>query len=415
MTLNKNMIQNIYLFQLKNVWLLSESSFPSFLETTAIEKQIDNQEFMESFILKFKKQIHHFPKFSFGKKRWKRKTLSMFNQVLNKETIIGIHHSIDSPTLALFQTELKDFLRQVRLFSDELDLSGIGQATRNYVVYMMFNELHQIKPFYNQAAFGYSMLYPFTDNYIDSKLYTAEEKHNYNNLIREKIMGNPISTESIHQLKTCDLLQMIEDKYPRNHDNTIFDLLLMMLDAQEESLLQQHHGPYLSLDRRLDISLYKGGISVLIDRYFVNCPLTKEDLNFYLGFGFFLQLADDLQDIKEDSTQGNQTIFTLDLNPSELEKIVNQMFHFVYNLMNAYETPKKEFQGFILQNCYQLIISSVLGSKEYFSSDYITSLEKHFPISFDYLEKLKSSMVVNKENKESLNYMSILDEMIKEM
>lgn len=74
----------------------------------------------------------------------------------------------------------------------------------------------------------------------------------------------------------------------------------MMLEAQEDSMRVQENRLIRNMDERLNISIYKGGISVLIDRFFVDKDMTKEDELFYFAFGFLLQLADDLQDISED-------------------------------------------------------------------------------------------------------------------
>jgi len=62
---------------------------------------------------------------------------------------------------------------------------------------------------------------------------------------------------------------MIESEYPRDSNSTIFMLLLMMVEAQEGSMRQQNRVFTLTHEEILDISLYKGGISVLIDRFFV--------------------------------------------------------------------------------------------------------------------------------------------------
>jgi hypothetical protein len=150
-----------------------------------------------------------------------------------------------------------------------------------------------------------------------------------------------------------------------------------MLEAQEDSIRQQNKGSILTEEERLDISLYKGGVSVLIDRYLVNKPLTDEEMNFYLGLGFFLQLADDLQDIKTDGEQNWQTLLTLDRNPLQKEKSINKLLHFIHNIMNSYQAENNRFKDFVLGNCYQLIYTSVIGSKEYFTEEYLNKIENN--------------------------------------
>jgi hypothetical protein len=320
---------------------------------------------------------------------------------------------MDRRMLGAFQDELKDFLRHVRAFAPELPIDGIGQAIRNYIVYMMFARIHQVKQDFSTACFGYSMLYPFTDNYIDSRNYSDKDKAEYNHIIRDKIIGREVQPRSPHQHKTCELLGMVESEYPRELDSTVFKLLLMMLEAQEESLRQQSPEDALTLSERLDISLYKGGISVLIDRFFVNKEITEADLTFYLSFGFFLQLADDLQDIKEDRENGHQTILTLDTTYAREERIVNKMLHFVQKITDSYPSDNDVFKNFVLSNCRQLINSSIIASREYFSKEYLETMEGFFPVSYQFLEKMNSNRIDNKDIKIQKRYMKILDEMIR--
>lgn len=413
-----------YFNKIKNEWLAASSFFPEFLPEVVKETKAENELYIQTVSDDFQKQLKSFPRIPIGRKKWKLKMINALNNVLYTEAMIGIHNSTDPQTIDAFQEELKEFLRHVRNFAPELSLGEIGQATRNYIVYVMFNEIHLIKPSFNIASFGYSMLYPFTDNYIDSDKYSAKEKIEYNQLIRDKIEGKDVHPKSLHQQKTCDLLQAIETEYPRTVDSTIFSLLLMMLEAQEDSLRQQSkmnrqdissvikENVLLSAQERLDISIHKGGISVLIDRFFVKKEITEEDYIFYLGMGFFLQLADDLQDIKEDSEQGNQTIFTVDLHCEQEEQIVNKMLHFIHKIMIDYQAENNIFKDFILTNCYQLIYLSIIGSKKFFTKEYLDKLEKHLPITYLFLENLKIDKIENKDMKIQNRYMKIMDEML---
>lgn len=411
MVLDKNRIKDNCLNEIKNKWLQMPDTFPLFLTEISKETKMQNEQYIQSVSERFKNQIKRFSHITLLRKKRKQKMLNILTDVLSTETIICVHNSMDQQTLDAFQEDLKNFLRHVRAFAPELSLEGIGQAIRNYIVYAMFNVIHQEQPCFSIACFGYSMLYPFTDNYIDSKQYSAKEKLAYNQIIRDKIEGNDVQPQSLYQKKTCELLQAIELEYPRDKNPTIYTLLLMILEAQEDSIKQQNKGFPLMTEEILNISLYKGGVSVLIDRYFVKKKITNEDLNFYLGFGFFLQLADDLQDIKEDSLQGNQTIFTLDLQCKREEKLVNKLLHFMQQIMNSYQAENDTFKDFILSNCYQLIYTSVIRSKEFFSQEYIDHLERYLPITYPFLENMKKNMLVTNDIKMQDHYLKILDEL----
>ena len=412
MVLQKTIIKDYCQNEIKNEWLVCKDSFPLFLIAISNETKTENEKNIQTISADLRQQVDNFSRFPIGRKRWKRKALNSFKKVLSTESILGTHRFLNQQTLDAFQEELMEFLRQARRFSPELSIDGIGQAIRNYIVYLMFNELNQVKYGFNTACFGYSMLYPFTDNFIDSNEYSHEEKKQYNQMIRDKIEGKVIHPASIHQKKTCDLLQAIESKYPRDNDSTVFNLLLMMLEAQEASLLQQNTISTLTSEERLDISLYKGGISVLIDRFFVEKEITEEDLLFYLEFGFFLQLADDLRDIDEDNKNGNQTIFTLDLQFEQQEKIVNKMLHFLQQIMDSYQAENSFFKSFVLANCYQLIYLSVAGSKCFFSKEYLDKLENYINVTYLFLENSGDILPKNNKKGKENNYMKLLDEMI---
>jgi len=405
-------VKENYLNIIKNQWLTTSNLFPEFLSEISNETKTQNEQYIQSISDNFQKQLKRFYHIPIGRKKWKQRTLDLIEDVLCKETIIGLHHSMDQQTIDAFQEELKEFFRHVRKFAPELTFDDVGQALRNYIVYAMFKVIHQKKSDFHLAGFGYSMLYPFTDNYIDSKTYSAKEKSEYNQIIRDKIEGKEVHPNSMHQRKTCELLQMIESEYPRDSDPTVFTLLLMMLEAQEDSIRQDNINLPLTAEERLDISLYKGGISVLIDRFFVNKEITEDDWIFYLGLGFFLQLADDLQDIKEDSIHGHQTIFTLDLHHKQEEEIINKMLHFVHQIMDSYHSENDVFKNFILSNCYQLIYSSLVGSKEFFSKEYQVKIEKYLPVTYSFLENYKKNMIVNKDRKVQDNYMKMLDDIV---
>ena len=416
-------IQN-YLNTMKSEWLAASNYFPDFLSEISKETKTRNEQYIQTISNDFQKQLKGFSRIPIGHKKRKQKMINLLTDVICNETIIGIHYCMDQKTLEAFQEELKEFLRHVRKFAPELSFDDVGQALRNYIVYVMFKEIKQIKSGFSMAGFGYSMLYPFTDNYIDSINYSDKEKTEYNKIIRDKIEGKEVHPKSMHQRKTCELLQAIESEYPRDNDSTVFTLLLMMLEAQENSIRQQYKMNWqanslvmkkdlpLTAGERLDISLYKGGISVLIDRFFVQKEITEDEWIFYLGLGFFLQLADDLQDIKNDSMQGNQTIFTVDLHHGQEKKIVNKMLHFVHHIMDAYQAENDIFKNFILSNCYQLIYSSAIGSKEFFSKDYLDELEKYLPVTYPFLENTKKNLIENKDTKIQDRYMKILDDII---
>lgn len=410
--LDKYTMRNKWLEDIKKEWLETKNSFPSFLKEVSLDEKLRNEQYIQEITENFQKQMASYPRVPFHRKKWIKNTVTIIDDVLHKETILGLQDAMPSREIDEFYMEIKDFLKRVRRFSPEMTFYDIGQAIRNYIVYAVFKKIHRMKSAYCEAAFGYSMLYPFTDNYIDSATLSEVQKQDYNKLIRHKLEGKPVHPKALHHRKTCDLLQAIEDSYSRAENSTIFSLLLMMLEAQEESLRQQKKGVGLSMDERLNISLYKGGVSVLIDRFLINKELSEADLKFYLGYGLFLQLADDLQDIGEDSRKSWQTLFTFDLSSAQEEKIVNQMLNFIQKLTKEYQAENETFKNFILSNCYLLILTSLAGSKEYFSQEYLDKMEAYLPITYSFYEHFQNNRIENKDLKIQKQHMKILDSLL---
>ena len=413
MQLDENMIREHCIPEIERLWLSAPDSFPAGLEEIPAAGKSANEKYIEDSMADFRRKMAGFPSGFRGRKAWKRDMLGMLSDALGKEDIFGVHTSMDTAAVGEIRDQVMEFLRRARKFSPELPVDGIGQAIRNYIVYVMFVRINGLERDFSTACFGYSMLYPFTDNFIDSPDCTDEDKFAYNLLIRDTIEGRRIRPRTQHQKKTCALLRMIESEYPRESGSEIFLLLRLMLDAQEESLRQQKRTPVLTPEERLRISVFKGGMSVLIDRFFINREITGEDLRFYMGFGFFLQLCDDLQDIAEDSRNGGQTLFTQETAAGAEEKIVNKLLHFLGSLSEGYRAEDDGIKAFFLSNCYRLVYSSLAGSRKFFSGEYVEKVERHYLLSFAFLDRMKENMAAPGGFGNPDQYLKMIDELVK--
>jgi len=414
MIFKKENINNICSNYLKPLWLQTSKDFPDKLsEIFAEDVKIKNEAFMqdtgdkmsEHFEKMNSKQMKLFP---FYRKKWGQRMEELMKEFFIEEPVLGIRSYLSLDTLTDVMVQLKKFLSLARKFDPDLTVADLGQAVRNYLVYTMFLEMLDKKQSCTSAIFGYSMLYPITDNFIDSKK-SIEEKREYNNLIQDKIKGMPTKELSIHDTQTCRLLSEIEATYPRDSYEDIYGGLLQMLEAQRESLIQQKDDKILSMEERLDISLYKGGVSVLIDRYMADEDVDEADMIFYLGFGFVLQLADDLQDITSDLTEHSQTLFTLEQEYDKTEMLVNQLINFTHQLFSNHKTEKEHFQRFMLRCSIYLILMSVQMSQEHFHKEYLQKLENYFPVHFEFLNHYIKNSALYPEGLKEEDFLRGLD------
>ncbi len=415
MVFDKEVVLDKISARIKREWKNAETSMPHFLSVYENSEKTESENRIQDNVGAFKEQLNKYPHpiaLPGKKKKWKQDTEKLFEKVLYKEPILNMEAAMSEKTLNAFKKELKSFIRRVRKFDPDLSIESMGQAARNYMVYAIFLELNGLDQCCSSSIFGYSMLYPYTDNYIDHPDRTREEKEHFNKLIEDKIKGVPYEALVSHEEKTAELLSAIEEDYDRQDD--IFPGLLHMLEAQRNSLQQEDRQVTLTEEDILDISIYKGGLSVLIDRYFINKPLSENDLYFYYGFGFLLQLCDDLQDITEDKTNGSRTVFSISDCKLETEEKINKLLHYTKNLFQSCESKSENFSNFLLTNCYFLILFSALGSGEHVSKEWFPWMEERLPVSAAFFKIFRSGFSSETLDENKPKYMMMLDTFISE-
>jgi hypothetical protein len=81
--------------------------------------------------------------------------------------------------------------------------------------------------------------------------------------------------------------------------------------------------------------------------------------------------------------------------------------------MSSYQAENNRFKDFVLTNCYQLIYTSLVGSKEFFTEDYLNRISQHLPVSSLFFEEVQKGMIFNQDGKTQDRYMKVLDEIIR--
>jgi len=87
----------------------------------------------------------------------------------------------------------------------------------------------------------------------------------------------------------------------------------------------------------LKICLTKGGASVVADGYLVAGRLTEAQRYFLFGYGAYLQLLDDIQDVEEDQNTGLMTVFSKEHRLAPLDDKVNKTYWFGEQIMKSLE------------------------------------------------------------------------------
>lgn len=304
---------------------------------------------------------------------------------------------IDLPLEAVYDARFIDstrrFLQTARDFDPELSLASAYQALRNVWIMNSLQFDLGLPVEHTDAIFAYSMVYPYLDNMLDDARTTEAGKLAFVARLRSWLEGSAEAADSPREEKLLSLVRFIERRFPRPSFPGVYRSLLAIFNAQVKSLLQQRPEAAPSAGDILSISLEKGGTSVLADGYLVAGTLEPADEEFCFGFGTFLQLADDLQDIAEDSRCWHRTLFAggpasvpLDTTALRLESYLAA----VLKKARREATPSRSALCDAIGSGLALMFRESVGKQpEYFRRAFVRGAKGAFPLRFSYLRKLR--------------------------
>lgn len=289
------------------------------------------------------------------------------------------------------------FVDKAKEFDPSLRIEDVYQALRNaWILNSLQMYLHRDVTCHD-SLFAYSMIYPYMDNYLDDVSLSLDEKLVLLEKLRDGLEGLGFPTGNANEEKLLLLIRMIESQYDRGEFPIVYQSLLAIFNAQLRSLTQQkgHVLPYEG--DILDLSFEKGGTSVLADGYLVSGALEDQQANFCFGFGVFLQLADDIQDLVVDKKNGHATIFSLPAGKYFLDNLANKLLNFIAATVDAKlegedNRHANSLRELIGKNCTLLILEAIGRNKDHYSRKYWQKMEKHFPFRFAKLKKLRKKL-----------------------
>lgn len=376
------------------IWKSMPDCFPSFLEenpdvfpVVGPEWKKENEALVSEFSRQIQKKIKQRPKEKALQKQWEEELEGVFLEFLGREKLLSLSEWMSEEKLASFERETRHFVDRVRKFDGTLNQAQIWQALRNYFIYAMLVEMQGEEQNAGNPILAYSLLYPYTDNYIDDGRISKQDKERYNRLIAAKLKGETAEPGNSLEEKTCCLLDMILKEYKREERKKVAGTLLQLLEAQTCSIGQQK--TEVTEEWILEISIWKGGTSVLADYLFSTGEWLKEEEAFYLKFGFLLQLLDDLQDVEEDRKAESHTLMTKAAEQGRLEQCVNRLLWFTWKVIGEFQPKNPGLKGFVLKNCVEITLLSAAKTPQYFSKEYVKALEPYLPFSLEYLKKME--------------------------
>lgn len=379
------------------IWNEQPEDFPDFLwqnqevfPIVDVRQKKENETLAKKFSGRLRKKLKKKPSSEEEKQLIEQEMEAEFYQFLKKERILCLSEWMEPELLSDFARETKHFYHSVVAFDKTLQQGQIWQAMRNYLIYGVIAELQGEAQNAGIPILAYSLLYPYTDNYIDDKGILRAEKERFNRMIAGKLQGEEVVPQNELEEKVCRLLTMILAEYQGGAGKKVADTLLELLKAQNRSICQQERkGKAIAQDTEaqiLEISVAKGGSSVLADYLFATDTWEAGEELFYRKFGLCLQLVDDLQDMEEDSKSGSHTLMTEAAEHARLEARVNRLLWFIWTVIGEFEPKNPGLKEFVRKYCAMITMVAAAQNGRYISGTYIKQLEPYLPFSVDFLK-----------------------------
>lgn len=386
-----SLVQNLK-FKYLSLWWETECSCPKINRKISFFDKLKNERKVEVFRKKLFKLLNEVTVDEEQKSIWRDKILELIKEF--ESNISGYEESFIDFFIDKGYSEITEaFIDEAIKFDSSIEVYDIFQAIRNVWIMNSIQIFYDMRAELTPSIFAYSMLYPYSDNYLDDTNISVNDKRVFNDKFRKWLLGEQTELSNLHEKNVYNLVQKIEGEFPRPNYSQVFESLLSIHSAQEKSLVQQR-GASIPYERDiLGISFEKGGTSVLTDSYLVRGELTEEEADFMFGYGVFLQLIDDLQDVEEDIQNGHMTTFSQMANKWTLDRLVNKLLWFIENVLDKANIfpigDSAKLKKVIYESCIIMIFEAVSKNKKMFSRKYIRQLEEHSMFRFSYYKKVK--------------------------
>lgn len=379
-----------YINHFIEIWETSSNKMPSFRKEFSTEEKIERENNYEDFQnnikeLQSRKNIQQFrsdPGQSF---------FPMFKEFL--ETVFDFDKGHLNIILSEeFKDVSKDFFDKARSFGPELKPGNIYQGMRNVWIMNGIQLMMEVPVKITPSVFAYSMIYPYSDNLLDDPVLTKEEKQLFSRRFNDRLHGENITPQNFTEQQLFKLVAFFEDEFPRNSFSNVYESLYAIQQGQTNSL-ELINQKCISEKGIKNICFEKGGASVLADGYLVAGKMTPQQEQALFGYGVYLQLLDDIQDVKEDAGADTTTMYSF-LRKKNLGEFVNQTICFgriVLDEMKCFPgATNSDFLDLMNQSIETMIIESVGLNKSWYTENYLTELERFSPLHFEFVRKKRA-------------------------
>jgi hypothetical protein len=251
------------------------------------------------------------------------------------------------------------------------------------------------------AVFAYSLLYPYSDNYLDAPEISRESKISFSVRFGRRLAGEAVAPANDREVAIWRLVELIEGQYSRTAWPEVYASLLRIHQAQEKSIRLLRGAPRSGEVDLLELIFEKGGESVLADGYLAAGTLSEDQARFIFHWGVLLQLTDDLQDVEEDCREGDLTLFTAAAGLEPLDALTSRTLHFAQRVMplmdGLADGGSLALRQLIKQSSWSLLIRSAGKLGKLYTQEYIDRLETCSPFRFSFLNERRKRIERSKK------------------
>ena len=377
-----------------DLWQAEKTSFPELSLQYTAQSQAQN----EQGLLRFMEQVDQVlsnPPRSREEAQSVKLRIGAALRCLAEEILDLSDTELDLFPAEAFSNAAEEFVRKARAFDNRLSIEDLYQAARNAWTAHGLQWLMGLPVQLSPSIFAYSLLYPYTDNYLDDPKISGLIKRAFNERFGQRLTGERLSPVNAQEKTIFELVGMIERQYSRSEYPVMYESLLAIYDAQSQSLNLLRQAAAAGEVDVTGLSLYKGGTSVLADGYLAGGSLNAAHRQYTYGHGVFAQLLDDMEDVEQDSKAGRLTIFSQASGQSPLDVLASRTFHFGRRILmglDCFEVDEPVRQ-LICRGADLLLIDAISRTDRYYTPSFLSELEIFSPFRFSFLKEQRKGFI----------------------
>lgn len=316
----------------------------------------------------------------------KKTSIQKASELFKEIMALDIDTKTVEKTIKLLSKNTKKFISISKKYDKNLTTEELFQASRNMWV-MTLLQLHFKKPdFLNMGIVSYCLLYPYTDNYIDSNTKTKIEKKNFCEKFKDRIKGEKVFAENIFEQRIFELMSYIEKDYKRSKESAIYKSLIEIHKSQMESMkfncsFTNNNVTELMENDILRNTISKSGTTLLTDGLMVLGNFNENTSNFLFQIGFITQMLDDFQDALDDAKNEQVTLISKKVLLNEsIDNFIGRFMCFIENIGDS------DYLNIFKKTVYILLFEACHKLKSYISTGMFHKLERLCPVNIEHLK-----------------------------